>query len=407
MRCLRCGKKLDGEIQICSECFAEMMEKDPLWYCRDFSVGGSIPDILSKNSVLVLSLGKEEEKIIDERSIKDSLSLPDEPMFDDASAVFWKINTYMQHMGISAFLEDAQYFEPTYEDVENLTSMLRIADGIWGFQNAAEEEALCRLASVYYFGYISMEYLRGVSPDDIEKGRKSLYSKISAYIRSAQKIKPSRGIAEINRGFLDLQIRRYKDAINHFRRVPDLDKNPRALTDMGRAYEGMEMFESADEYYTKALKINEDWADAWERKASSALSMKRWGAALQFISKAISLRPDIARTHMLHGDIFLRQGLYEEADRAYASALRLKHGEKAWIKRAEALYAVGRWGAALQFVERYLLVFPQDPEGWRWKGKLLKETGELEKAKEAYEKALSLENSPDIQEEITLLDKHS
>ena len=407
MRCLICGKELDGEIQICSECFAEMLEKDPLWYCRDFSVGESIPDILARNSVLVLSLGKEEEKLIDGKSIKEALNLPDEPMFDDASSVFWKINMFMQHMGIGAFLEDAEYFEPTYEDIGNLSFMLRIADRMQGFENAAEEETLCRLASVYYFGYISMEYLRGVSPDDMEKGRKSLYSRISAYIRSAEKIKPSRGIAEINRGFLDLQIHRYKDAINHFRRVPDLEKNPRALTDMGRAYEGMEMFESADEYYTKALRIDEEWPDAWEGKASAALSMKRWGAALQFISRAISLRPDIARTHILQGDIFLRQGLYEEADRAYTSALRLKNGEKAWIKRAEALYAVGRWGAALQFVERYLLVFPQDPDGWRWKGKLLKETGEIEKAKEAYEKALSLRDSADVREEMMSLTKHS
>lgn len=403
MRCLLCGKELEGDIQLCSDCFRELTDKEPLWYCKGFLVGESIPDILSKDAVIALSLSTEGRAMADGKSLIEEISIPENPQFEDAERIFWKINMNMQHMGVSPYIEDAKNFEFTFEDIENLSHMLKIAEELVDFKNSAEEETLSRISAVYFYAYMNIERLKGIDLGVIKNTKKDIYSYVSRYTRLAEGIKPQKGIAELNRGFLHIQLHRYKDAVAHFKRIRDFDRKPRVLASIGTAFEGMEMYEEADEYYTKALKIDDKCIKAWMGRASVALAMKKWGAALQFVSKAITLDPKSPEAHMLEGDIFIQQGLFEEAEKAYELARKMRGGERALYKIAEGMFKAGRWGAALQFVERYLFNFPADYNGWLLKARIMREKGDNEEARKAYEKALSIKSSKEIREEMDRL----
>lgn len=400
MRCLLCGKELEGDTQLCSDCFKELAEKDPLWYCRGFLVGKSIPDILSKDAVIALSLSTEGRVMTDGKSVIEDISIPENPQFEDAERIFWKINLNMEHMGVSPYIEDAGNFEFTFEDIKNLSHMLKIAKELLDFKNSAEEEALSRISAVYFYAYLNLDRLRGVDVSTVKNAKKDIYSYVSKYTGLAEKIKPPKGIAELNRGFLHIQLHRYKDAVAHFKRIRDFEKKPKVLASIGIAFERMEMYEEADEYHTKALKIDDNCIKAWMGRASVALAMRKWGAALQFASKAITLNPNIPETHMLEGDIFMQQGLFAEADKAYERARRLRGGERVWYKSAEGMFKAGRWGAALQFVERYLFTFPTDYDGWLLKARIMRKKGDKEEARKAYETALKIKSTSEIREEM-------
>ena len=214
---------------------------------------------------------------------------------------------------------------------------------------------------------------------------------------------PQKGIAETNRGFLDIRLGRYKDAIAHFKRVRDYENNPRVLTNIGMSFEEMGMYEEADEYYTRALKVDKRYAKAWMGRGSVALSMRKWGAALQFASRAIELEPKNPEPYILEGDIFMEQGLNAEAEKSYEKASKLRRGEKAVLRRAQLMYDTGRWGAALQFAERYLFLVPNDQDGWLLKARILREKGDKEEAERSYERALQIKGSPEIREELKSL----
>ncbi len=400
MYCLLCKKELEGDYQLCPECFVELTKNDPLWHCKGFSVGESVPDLLAKESIVVLSLSKEGKGLTDEKTIEEDVTMPENPDFEDAEKIFWKINNHMKHMGIGTYLEDAKNLELTVNDLLNLSHMLKIAEDLVDFKGAAEEETLSRISTTYFYAYLRMDIVKGVDAKTIKKGKRDLYSLVSRYTKMAESVKPSKGIAELNRGFLHIHLHRYKDAVAHFKRVRDFEKKPRVLSDIGLAFEGMEMYEEADEYYTKALKIDEKCIKAWMGRASVALYMRKWGAALQFASKAISLDPNLPEAYILEGDIFLNQGLYAEADKAYERAIKLRGGDKGWLKRASGMFRAGRWGAALQFIDRYLFIFPNDHEGWVMKARILREKGDREEAKKAYKRALEIKNTSEIREEM-------
>ncbi len=403
MHCLLCGKELEDDYQLCKDCFMELIEREPLWHCRDFLVGGSAPDILAKESIIALSLSVDRMVLADGKKAIEDIAIPDEPEFEDAERLFWKMNMHMAHMGISPYVEDIRKMELNIGDIENLSHILSTARELESFKSAAEEETLSRISAIYYYAHMMLDYLHGVEPKAIKKGKKELYSHVSRYTSMAEKIMPKKGIAETNRGYLDMMLGRHKDAIAHFKRVRDFEKNPKVLTNIGMAFKGMDMQEEADEYYIRALKSDERYAKAWMGRASVSLSMKKWGAALQFVSKAIEIEPRNPDAHILEGDIFAQQGLISEAEKSYEKASKLRWGERALLKRAQLMYDSGRWGAALQFIERYLFIVPNDYDGWVMKARILKENGDAEGARKGYERALKIKSSPEIKEELRSL----
>ena len=370
MECILCGKELDGDYQICRECAIKSLDVTPLWHCRDFLIGDSVPDVLSKKSLIVLSLGHEREAFVDVKTLKNDLKMPESPIKEDAQKMFWKANMYLQHMEVPLYMEDVRDMELTIKDIDNLSYIMRSVKELHDYISEADEELLSRLAALYFHSLLCLNYLRGISPEDKESMEEEIGEDMSFYLSEGEKIMPHRGHIVMNQAFLAILNGKYRQALDLYRMVPEHDSNPRALTGMGMAYVGLEMPESADESYTRALRENDDWAPAWKGKAYVALKDKRWGAAIQFITRALNLRPDIAELHILKGDIFAEQGLHSEAEHSYKKATELRFGESAWLKRAEAMHNAGRMGAALQFVERYLFYFPEDKNGLWWRERI-------------------------------------
>jgi len=141
------------------------------------------------------------------------------------------------------------------------------------------------------------------------------------------------------------------------------------------------------EYYEK----HREDPTAWYWRGVVAEREGKWGASVQYFSKAVTLDPDLVDAWVSMGDVLLGHGRQNGADESYSRALELDEEDpRAWLGKAETMKALGRWGAAVQCLDKYTVLEPDDEPAWLMKADILLDKGRFEKAIESYDKYLSL-----------------
>ena len=130
---------------------------------------------------------------------------------------------------------------------------------------------------------------------------------------------------------------------------------------------------------------------AWYWRGVIADREGKWGASVQYFSKAVTLDPDLAQAWAAMGDTLLANEKFNGADESYSRALQIDGGnEKAWLGKGKTMRALGRWGAAIQCLDKYNSLVPNDREAWLLKADTLLEKEKYRRAIDAYNKYLEL-----------------
>ncbi len=136
-------------------------------------------------------------------------------------------------------------------------------------------------------------------------------------------------------------------------------------------------------------KNNED-AAGWYWRGVIAGKEDKWGAAVQYLSKAVTLDPKLVDAWVVMGEILLAHGKQNGADESFSKALELDDvNARAWFGKGKIMKSMGRWGAAIQCLDRYNSLAPDQMEAWLLKADLLLEKEKYKRAIEAYDKYLS------------------
>lgn len=132
-------------------------------------------------------------------------------------------------------------------------------------------------------------------------------------------------------------------------------------------------------------------AVAWYWRGVLADRQGRWGAAIQYFSKSVSLDPKLVDAWVSMGDVLLSNGKMVGADESYSRALQIDgENPRAWLGKAKVMKQMGRWGAAIQCLDKYNSLVPRDKGSWLMKAETLLEKGKYERAIEAYDRYLDL-----------------
>ena len=130
---------------------------------------------------------------------------------------------------------------------------------------------------------------------------------------------------------------------------------------------------------------------AWYWRGVLANKEGRWGASIQYFSKAVSLDPKMADAWVSMGEVLLENGKLEGADESFSRALQVDEGiPRAWLGKAKVMKELGRWGAAVQCLDRYNSLAPSDTDSWLLKAEMLFDKEKWERSIEAYDKYLEL-----------------
>ncbi len=130
---------------------------------------------------------------------------------------------------------------------------------------------------------------------------------------------------------------------------------------------------------------------SWYWRGVIADKEGKWGASVQYFSKAVTLDPGMVEAWVSMGDALLAHGKQNGADESYSRALELDdENPRAWFGKAMTMKQLGRWGAAIQCFDKYTALEPWDKNAWLQEGDLLLDKGRYEKALESYDKYLEL-----------------
>ncbi|MCU0851674.1 MAG: tetratricopeptide repeat protein [Thermoplasmata archaeon] len=148
--------------------------------------------------------------------------------------------------------------------------------------------------------------------------------------------------------------------------------------------------ENVHSFYEK----NKDDPMAWYWRGTVANKEGRWGASVQYFSKAVTLDPRLLDAWNSMGEILLANGKTTGADESFNKALEIDpEDSRAWLGKAKTMKALGRWGAAIQSFDKYNALVPGDVEVWKLKADLLFEKEKHSRAIEAYDKYLELKGA--------------
>ena len=136
---------------------------------------------------------------------------------------------------------------------------------------------------------------------------------------------------------------------------------------------------------------NRDDPAAWYWRGLVADLEGKWGAAVQYLSKAVTIDPRMAPAWIAMGDILIANNKLSGADESYSKALQVDGEEpRAWLGKAKTMRGLGRWGAAVQCLDKYTSLVPKDSDAWLMKADVLFEKEKHRRAADSYSKFLEL-----------------
>jgi tetratricopeptide (TPR) repeat protein len=102
------------------------------------------------------------------------------------------------------------------------------------------------------------------------------------------------------------------------------------------------------EYYTQAIRLNPDLAEAYTGRGTANSDLGRYDKAIADYTGAIGLSPDNAQTYNNRGYAYEMQGKHEKAIADYTRAIRIEpHYSSAFNNRGVAYYNMGLKDEAL------------------------------------------------------------
>jgi len=130
---------------------------------------------------------------------------------------------------------------------------------------------------------------------------------------------------------------------------------------------------------------------AWYWRGILARKEGRWGASIQYFSRAVSLDDKLLDAWISMGEVLLEHGKAAGADESFSRALQIDDDSSAaWLGKAKTMKQMGRWGAAIQCLDKYNSLEPTDKTSWLLKADTLFDKEKFERAVEAYDKYLEL-----------------
>jgi tetratricopeptide (TPR) repeat protein len=137
---------------------------------------------------------------------------------------------------------------------------------------------------------------------------------------------------------------------------------------------------------------NRDDPKAWYWRGVVADKEGKWGAAVQYFSKAVTLDPSYVEAWFAMGGVLLSNEKVSGADESFSRVLQLNPNDAgAWLGKAKAMRHMGRWGAAIQCFDKYNTLEPKDRDAWLVKADLLFEKEKYRRAVDAYDRYLAMD----------------
>ena len=108
----------------------------------------------------------------------------------------------------------------------------------------------------------------------------------------------------------------------------------------GKCYVAMNMFKEAIRDFSIAIKLNENFIEAYLHRGKCNFIIGETTKAFQDFQKIVILKPEEPNMHMHAGNILIASGAYEQAIRAFSNAYKLGKSPVSLYQRSKCFLAL-------------------------------------------------------------------
>ena len=144
--------------------------------------------------------------------------------------------------------------------------------------------------------------------------------------------------------------------------------------------------------YTRAIELDQKYAEAYNNRGVVYLTQKNYAAALADFSRSIELAPSDA-AYYNRGSILFSQEKTEEAIADFTAGIKIKASAEAYANRGTAYQQTNRDALALADYERAIELNPKSGRAYVLRGLLLLKTGQDAAAWKDLDKGFQLNGS--------------
>ncbi len=168
--------------------------------------------------------------------------------------------------------------------------------------------------------------------------------------------------ALFNKANILVQLNRYQEAIDLYKRALSFEiLDTLIYFYIGDCYDNLEDHRSALTYFEKALRKDEDMAEAWLAASSSLDMLGRELEALEYAKKAIELEPENEDYHFFIAGLFAKYDLPDDALNAYEKTIEFGYlNEDVWVDYIQLCLSINNDALAKDVVDRALEVHSEN-----------------------------------------------
>ncbi len=154
---------------------------------------------------------------------------------------------------------------------------------------------------------------------------------------------------------------RYQEAVDAYDRSLRIDPEYAfAWNNKGNSLNGLQRYEDAIECYDRALKIDPEYAFAWNNKGNSLNGLHRSEEAIECLDRALKIDPEDAYVWNNKGSSLNSLQRYEDAIECYDRALKIDpEYAYAWGNKGNSLNSLQRYEEAIECYDRVLEIDPK------------------------------------------------
>lgn len=169
--------------------------------------------------------------------------------------------------------------------------------------------------------------------------------------------------------------------------------NLQSLIDQGDAcYKALD-FDGAIEFYDKAIALDKESALAWNGRGLSLISKGQFDLGLFCYKRALKIDNTIAVVWNNIGAYYFQIGKYEDAYNNFLKSIELEPSLLAYYNLCFLFFEKGEYFTALQYIEKALIIAPDNSLLWSSKGNLFFELGYFNDAIDSLNKSIQIDNN--------------
>ncbi len=193
-------------------------------------------------------------------------------------------------------------------------------------------------------------------------------------------------------GVLCCQSAKFEEGIGYLRKATRFDPQcPTTYYNLGKALDGFGLLEDALTAYQAAVKIKNDYADAWNNIGDCLIRLGRIEDSIEAYKKTLEVNP-VSYVYFNLGNALLEKGDLDQALDSYLKALDLDPGfAEAALNVSIVFRRQGDLSTAKSWCEKALEMRPEYVKGLNEMAILCSQSGETEEAVQLFKRVLNSE----------------